>query len=89
MTTLVFTLEIAQEYYNSTEDFPVPFDAAWQYVGYSNKSNAKRSFKSSGLVENVDWVFLNHDENSAQTGLQGGRPSENIYLSVDGFKLSI
>ena len=81
MTNLVFTLEIAQKYYQSSDEFPISLDEAWQYAGYATKTVAKQALQSSDLIEDVDWILLT-DRNS----LQGGRPSENIFLSVEGFK---
>ena len=85
MSKLVFTQELAQKYYDSEEDFPMPLDAAWQYAGYSTKGNAKQALKSSGLIENIDWVFMIDHKNTLHES-QVGRPSETIYLSLDAFK---
>ena len=86
MSKLVFTQELAQKYYDSEEDFPMPLEEAWQYAGYSKKANAKQALINSGFVENIDWVLLINQQNSVQQGSQGGRPTENVYLSLDTFK---
>jgi hypothetical protein len=60
-------------------EFPVPFDAAWQIAGYSNKANAKQS-GLKGLKVNK------HFSSQIMKNGQRGRSSELILLSVDGFK---
>lgn len=66
----------------STEEFPVVFDDAWQWIGYSRKDNAKVAFLNAGFVEGIDFrIFLNPQENS-----KVGRPSELICLTIDCFK---
>ena len=65
------------------ETFPVDFDVAWAIAGYSTKGNAKRKLtgSSSKLTENQDFAFINSDKWS-----QGGRSSDYIKMSCDGFK---
>lgn len=66
----------------STNDFPVDFDDAWQWIGYTRKDNAKAALLNAGFVEGIDFqVSLNIQGNS-----KGGRPSEQIYLTIDCFK---
>jgi phage anti-repressor protein len=91
----LFTLETAQELYNTSEAFPIDFDMAWQVLGYSKKSNAKRmlsgyfDLKFDYIVQDFqesidtiqDGVLLTTEENS-----NGGRPTEKISLTVDCFK---
>lgn len=57
--------------------FPVPFDIAWTIAGYSRKDNAKRGLSKALQGE----FFLIREVNSGV-----GRPSEDIWLSCDGFK---
>lgn len=60
-------------------NFPVPFEAAWRIAEYSNKANAKQS----GLRS------LKKDKQFSSEIMKtpgGGRSSELINLSVDGFK---
>ncbi len=60
-------------------EFPVPFDLAWKMAGYSTKANAKQS----GLK-----ALKKGKQFSSQTmkTSSGGRPSELIMISIDGFK---
>lgn len=59
--------------------FPVPFDAAWRIAEYSNKANAKQSGLKS-LKKGIQFS----SEIMKTPG--GGRSSELINLSIDGFK---
>jgi phage anti-repressor protein len=79
MTT--FTMALAQNIYSSNEQFPINFDDAWQWLGYSKKSNAKRT-----LVQNFerDFDFL-INEQATTTGISA-IPTELIYISIDCFK---
>jgi hypothetical protein len=38
----LFTQDLASDLYFSEEEFPVDFEMAWQWLGYSTKANAKR-----------------------------------------------
>ena len=40
--------------------FPVDFDLAWQWIGYSRKDNAKSALENAGFLAGTDFqVFLN------------------------------
>lgn len=60
-------------------DFPVPFDAAWRIAEYSTKANAKRD----GLKALKKGKQFSSEMMKTPNG---GRSSELINLSVDGFK---
>ncbi|ALF55639.1 hypothetical protein ACX27_26805 [Nostoc piscinale CENA21] len=77
-----FSQTLANQIYESTEQFPVSFDSAWVWLGYSTKGNAKRNFENAGFIENVDYmVFITTDKNPS-----GGRPSEEIMLTAECLK---
>jgi phage anti-repressor protein len=66
----------------STEQFPVDFDDAWVWIGYTRKDNAKKLLLDSGFLGETDFrISLNSQGNP-----KVGRPSERIYLTVDCFK---
>ena len=66
----------------SDKEFPVDFDDAWQWLEFSTKGNAKRSFENAGFVDGIDFeVFIQNDKNPL-----GGRPEQIIYLTIDCFK---
>jgi phage anti-repressor protein len=54
MTT--FNFELALNLVKSTEQFPVDFEDAWQWLEYSRKDVAKKAFDKCGFIENVDFT---------------------------------
>lgn len=62
--------------------FPVPFDLAWQFAGYSKKANAKQS-GLRGLKKDKHYIIL--DCNDSMPKLNG-RPNQEIMLTVEAFK---
>lgn len=70
-----------EEIAKSQDAYPVDFDQAWQWIGYSAKGNAKRKLEAD-FVEAVDYLFINADKNSGDTG----HPSDRILLTIDCFK---
>lgn len=66
---------------DSDNEFPVPFDGLWQWVGYNQKSDAK-SMLISNFEENTDYRFSGKSLKTPQ----GGRPSQVIMLTVDAAK---
>ena len=66
----------------SNKEFPVDFDDAWQWLEFSRKDSAKRSFENSGFLTGTDFrIFHPNVENSLR-----GRPEQTIQLTVDCFK---
>lgn len=63
--------------------FPVPFDLAWQFAGYSNKANAKRD-GLKGLKQGKH--FSSQKMNKRSSNASGFSRSEYITLSLDAFK---
>lgn len=83
MSDLNFSPEQALELFNSTDEFPVDFDVAWQWIEYSSKSHAKVHLMKCNFLKSIDYkVFTQSQENS-----NGGRPTEKILLTVDCFKM--
>ncbi|WP_062288802.1 hypothetical protein [Nostoc piscinale] len=77
-----FNIDVARSLYDSLDTFPVDFENAWQWLGYSRKDNAKSKFLKCGFVKGLDYeVFLGVQENPL-----GGRPSEDICLTVECLK---
>lgn len=64
------------EYLNSREEFPIDFDDAWKWIGYSTKQKGLQTLKSN-FEEGID--FLTKGLKSSQ----GGRRSEHIVLTID------
>jgi hypothetical protein len=81
LESLGLTQDVILGQLESTEEFPVDFDLAWKWLGYSKKENAKAALTAEA-VEGSDFrVSLINQENS-----KGGRPGEQIALTVDCFK---
>lgn len=76
---LIFDQSTALSLYQSDEQFPIDFDVAWQWIGWSTKQTAKNTLKNN-FEEGVDF---------SRGGIKssGGRPSEVLLLSVDCFKM--
>ncbi|MEH1777102.1 DNA-damage-inducible protein [Nostoc sp.] len=91
--TSEFTLELAQQLHDSNQI--VDFDWAWQVLGYSRKDSAKRTLVSY-FERDLDY-FVQPPEESPEAlphdifhieveNSKPGRPTENIYLTVECFK---
>jgi phage anti-repressor protein len=74
-----FSHELALALVQSVDPFPIDFDDAWQWVGYSTKQKAKSKL-THHFEEGID--FLTKRLKTPQ----GGRPSEQINLTIDCFK---
>lgn len=82
MTT--FTLATAEQLLADSQvnEFPVDFDAAWEWLGYSRKDNAWQSFQNAGFLADVDFrISLVNQENNGR-----GRPKQLIELTIDCMK---
>ena len=79
-----FDLTIAQSLFDSSEKFPVDFDLAWKWLGYSRKDNALRSFLSMEFESETDFVILLINEEYSDRSV--GQPSQDYRLTVDCLK---
>ena len=78
-----FSQSIAQSLVDSGEQFPVDFDLAWQWLGYSAKHKAKNKLTRNfdhGVDYSTKWLSVAHSN-----GLTASR-TEQIYLTIDCFK---
>lgn len=78
-----FNIELAKSLIGSGADFPVDFDLAWQWVGYTRKDSAKekliRNFEK-GLDYSAIWRSVAHSNGSTASR------TEQIFLTIDAFK---
>jgi phage anti-repressor protein len=72
----MFTPDLAMQLVESSDQFPVDFDLAWQWAGYATKASAKR--------------ILNHfkvgRDFNTDVEKTAGRPLQRFWLSIDCFK---
>lgn len=73
-----FSIELAQALVESGDQFPVDLNDAWQWCGYTDKRRAKEILEGY-MVDGEDFSSFGQKDTL-------GRPSEDIRLSVDGFK---
>lgn len=70
------------------QGFPIPFELAWVWVGYSRKAKAKEKL-TRNFTEGFDFQASHRMvQKTTEQGLQAsaGRPYEYIELSLDCFK---
>lgn len=79
-----FNIVLAQQLLDSDSKFPVSFDLAWQWIGFSRKDSAKRALLNSGFIENED---LHITVEPTTIGISGGDANEVIFLTIDCFKM--
>jgi anti-repressor protein len=82
---IAFSQTLAQEYISSNDPFPVDFDDAWQWLGYSTKQKCKTKLGNnfeSGLDYNLNQTVKVQNEG----GRSVSRPFEEIKLTIDCFK---
>jgi phage anti-repressor protein len=74
-----FSKELALSLLGSGKEYPVDFEDAWQWLGYSSKQAAKKKL-TRNFEQEEDYL------SEWMKTPDGGRPSESIYLTVDCFK---
>ena len=74
-----FSQNLAMVMVQSADQFPVDFDNAWKWIGWTRKSKAKKTL-TNNFVEGVDFCARGCKSST------GGRSSELILLTVDCFK---
>jgi len=77
--SMELTPEIVFSIIQSDEKFPVDFDVAWQWVGYTRKSYAKEVLEAR-FDKGFDFCRI-----SCKNQMRG-RPSQKIFLTIDCFK---
>ncbi|WP_038025760.1 hypothetical protein [Synechococcus sp. PCC 7336] len=82
MSAIALTETAIMSMLDSGEDFPIDFEQAWKWIGYSTKGNAKRKLLQD-FVEGVDYLLINIDKQH-QTGT---KHAEQVTLTTDCFKM--
>ncbi len=83
MAEMTFTQELADELYNSDEQFPVDGELAWQWLGYSRKDKFTNMLLNN-FEENIDYGKFSPSRGRTP---QGGHPSDLFLLTIDCFKM--
>lgn len=77
-----FSIQIASQLVNSSDDFPVEFDLGWKWLGYSDKRTAKQ-FLLKNFKLDIDYTVLQPPLGT----LAVPNPEQVIRLTVDTFKM--
>lgn len=77
------TPEVVFSLIRSEEEFPVDFDDAWRWIGYSSKQKAFERLKEA-LDEGLDFLTdsLKNTDNRKR-----GRPLKKVRLTINGFEM--
>jgi phage anti-repressor protein len=78
-----FSHELALSITQSSELFPINFDEAWKWIGYSTKQKARNKLINNFELE-IDYIVL-LNQMGKQSG-RGGHNREQIKLTIDCFK---
>lgn len=79
MADLILSENFVFDLLESSERFPIDFDDAWKWIGWSKKQDAKELLLSN-FREGKDFL------RSGVKSSTGGRPSELILLTIECFK---
>jgi phage anti-repressor protein len=74
------TPEIVFGIIRSDKEFPIDFDEAWRWIGYSSKQKAEDALRLC-CIEDIDFSTLGLKSST------GGRRAKHIGLTVEGFKM--
>jgi len=64
----------------SGEKYPVDFDRAWKWIGYSTKGNAKRVFLKNFIPTNDYRIIINDKRDN------NPNPEQKIFITIEAFK---
>lgn len=81
-----FSVELALSLSNSSDEFPVDFELAWQWLGFSRKDNAKTSLLDCGFIIGDDLLIIQELVIPTVNGWVNPNPRENIFLTIECFK---
>ncbi|MFN6572354.1 hypothetical protein [Dendronalium sp. ChiSLP03b] len=76
------SFEIASQLYSSDGDFPINFEIAWQWLGYTRKDSAKKKLVKN-FIEGEDYTLRQVAESAPSGGLTHW---DDIWLSVNCLK---
>ncbi len=71
--------------YHNTKDFVIDLDNVWQWLGFSQKVNAKRVLEKNFIIDK-DYKSLLCQIAKQTSDTRGGHNKETILLTVKTFK---
>ena len=80
-----FSHELALALVQSTDQFPVDFDAAWKWIGYSTKQKAKNKLTNNFDV-GIDYTLTKNARRVKGNNSGGSIIYEDIRLTADCFE---
>ena len=80
-----FNKELALVLLNSSEEFPVDFDEAWQWLGYATKQKAQRKLEQH-FEECVDFITKKSIKTQQEGTRTISRPYTEIRLTIACFE---
>ena len=80
-----FSHELALALVQSTEQFPIDFDAAWKWIGYSTKQKAKNKLTNNFNI-GLDYTLTQTVKRVEGNKGGGSVRFESINLTIDCFK---
>ena len=72
--------------YNQSTDYVIDLDNVWQWLGFSQKSIAKRTLEKYFVIENDYKILLYRSVEQTNEG-RGGHNREQIMLNIKTFKM--
>ncbi|GAQ92650.1 hypothetical protein KFL_010840020 [Klebsormidium nitens] len=68
-------------------EFPIDFDDAWRFLGYSTKANGLRKLKGGGFREGLDYRGTKGGVIQTDEGSYEGFAPDKYYMTINAFEL--
>ena len=79
----IISKETIVDQLESVEEFPIVLSDVWEWLGYSRKDSALKGFDLLELIEGEDFEVFQLKAGN----LKGGRPSQEVRMTIDCFKM--
>jgi phage anti-repressor protein len=80
------TPEVVFTLIQSQSEFPIDFDDAWQWIGYTRKDTAKDLLTNGSFHVDIDYKIFTPEQTGTKKKGRGGHNRELIVLAIDSFK---
>lgn len=81
-----FSKDLAITLLESADEYPVPLDNAWEWLGYATKQKAQKKLESN-FEEGIDYNINQQVKVQTEGVRQVSRPYLQIMLTVEAFKM--